>query len=204
METVEVKFGDWIQKGFDLFKSNAGVLIPALLVAYLLSAVTIGILAGPMWVGMILITFALIDKKEPKPTIGDVFKGFAYFLPSFLFMLLFGIAAMVVSLILMWIPCIGMLLNMLLLIAASTAVMFTLFLIADRKLDFIPAIRESWAMVKKNFWQFLALNLVAAVIGSIGSVVCGIGAIITMPLYFTIMATAYRELFGPAATPATT
>ena len=73
---VEVKFGDWIQAGFNLWKDNLALLIVAALIAILLSCVTVGILAGPMMAGLIMISLALVDKKEPKPQSGDVFQGF--------------------------------------------------------------------------------------------------------------------------------
>ena len=50
MEKVEVKFGEWIEKGFNLYKENIATLILATIVAILLSAVTLGILAGPVGV----------------------------------------------------------------------------------------------------------------------------------------------------------
>jgi mannitol-specific phosphotransferase system IIBC component len=42
MEKVEVKFGEWIENGFNLYKNNFGILVLASLVAVVLSAVTVG------------------------------------------------------------------------------------------------------------------------------------------------------------------
>ncbi|MBW2202607.1 MAG: hypothetical protein JRF52_00565, partial [Deltaproteobacteria bacterium] len=97
MDEVEVKFGEWIEKGFNLYKENFGILVLASLIAVVLSMVTVGVLAGPMAAGVILITLGLADKKEPKPEVGTLFKGFEYFLDSFLFVILWGIALFAVS-----------------------------------------------------------------------------------------------------------
>jgi len=48
MEDAEVKFGEWIENGFRLYKENFATLVLASLIAVVLSAVTVGVLAGPM------------------------------------------------------------------------------------------------------------------------------------------------------------
>ena len=56
-----VKFGEWIEAGFSLYKENFVVLVLANLIAAILSAVTLGILAGPMFAGLIIIILAIIS-----------------------------------------------------------------------------------------------------------------------------------------------
>lgn len=200
MNKVEVKFGEWIQKGFDLYKANLGPLIVAALLTVVLSVVTIGILAGPLYAGLVLMTLGFLDKQEPKPQIGDVFKGFEVFLQSFLFFLVWCVISLVISFGLSLIPCLGPILSMLVSWAISTCLMFGLFLIADKRLDFWPASMDSFNAVKTNFWPFLGLYLVASIIGSIGAIACGIGVIVTLPITVCILAVAYREIFTmPAA-----
>lgn len=196
MSKVDVKFGDWIQKGFDLYKANLGILILVNLLAAVISLFTLGILAGPMAAGVILVTLALADKKEPKPEVGDVFKGFSFFLPAFLFFLLLMVAVMVGSIILNLIPCLGQILSLFYTYGVMALVMFALFNIVDRKMDVIPAIQASVNLVKSNFWPFLGFAVVAMILGSVGAIACGIGAIVTQPLSFCILAVAYREVGG--------
>ncbi len=76
MNKVQVKFGEWIESGFNLYKNNFVILVLASLVAVILSVVTFFVLAGPMIAGFLLITMALFDNQEPKPEVGDLFKGF--------------------------------------------------------------------------------------------------------------------------------
>ncbi len=188
MEQVEVKFGNWIQTGFDLYKQNIGALILPSALAIIISGVTFGILAGPMMVGLILVTLRLLDKSEPKPAPGDVFQGFNYFIPAFLFAVVWGIVFFVLSMI----PFLGLLL----VLAGGTFLMFGLFLIADKKMEFWTASMTSFEKVKTNFFPFLGLFVVSYIIGGIGIILCGIGVILTFPIYVCIISVAYREAFA--------
>ena len=202
MDKVEVKFGVWIEKGLDLWKKHLGILIPACLIGSLLSIVTCGILAGPMYAGLFMITLAMLDGKTPVPTIGDIFKGFSCFLQSFLLVIVVAACVGAVNLILMFIPCIGSLLSMLITYLVSTAVMFALPLVAEHNLDFWKAIQASYAKVKTNLWPFLGFYIVASLIGAVGVIACVIGIIVTAPLSITIMSVAYRDVFGGGPAPA--
>lgn len=204
MDKVQVKFGEWIEKGFNLYKENFGVLVLASLIAVVLSTVTVGVLAGPMLAGVLLITLRLFDGKEPKPEVGKVFKGFDYFLNSFLFIVIWGIALFVVSLILGIVPLIGQLASMFLVFAVQALLMFGLFLIVDKRMEFWPASLESYNKVKTNFWPFFGLSVVSSIIGSVGGIACGIGVIVTLPIQACILTVAYREIFNGVETPSVT
>ena len=203
MEKVEVKFGEWFDKGFSLYKENLGTLVLASLIALVLSAVTLGILAGPMLAGIILITLGFFDKKEPKPEVGNVFKGFDYFLNSLLFVVVWGVAVLVVSFILALIPCIGQLASLCVIYVVQAFLMFGLFLIVDKRMEFWPASMESFDKVKTNFWPFLGLSVVTSIIASIGAIACGIGVAITAPIQACVLTVAYRDVFGEEERPAT-
>ncbi len=195
---VEVKFGEWIQQGFELYKANILVWIVASLLAIVISVATVGILSGPMMAGLIWMALALVDRKDPKPQMGDVFKGFDFFLQAFLFVLVWFLIELAVSLIGL-IPCIGPLVVIVASIAIETAIMFGLFLIVDKKMEFWPASMLSLNKVKPNFLPFVGLLVVAMVIGHIGAIACGIGVVVTMPLMVCILAVAYRNVFGVQA-----
>lgn len=195
MEKVNVKFSEWIENGFNLYKENFGVLVLASLIAILLSLVSFLVLAGPMIAGLIIVTLQIFDKKQPPPTAGTVFKGFDYFLNSFLFVLVWGVSTFVVTLIVALIPCIGVFISYFISFAVQAFLMFALFIIVDKKMDFWPASMESFEVVKTNFWPFLGFSIVIALIGGVGAIACGIGVIITMPIQYCIIAIAYREIF---------
>ena len=204
MDKAEVKFGEWFEMGFNLYKENIGTLILASLIAVVISAVTVGILAGPMLAGIILITLNLFDKKEPKPQVGSVFKGFDYFLNALLFVIIWAVAVLVVSFLLALIPCIGQVASLLLVYVVQTFLMFGLFLIVDKKMEFWPASMESFNIVKTNFWPFLGLSVVTSIIGSIGAIACGLGMAVTAPIQVCILTVAYRDVFSGAEKSAVT
>ena len=79
MDKIDVKFGDWIEKGFNLYKENFGILVLASLIAVIVSAVTVGILAGPMAAGVLLIVFQLHDRKTPARRWGPFSGGLIFF-----------------------------------------------------------------------------------------------------------------------------
>ena len=199
MDQIDVKFGDWIEKGFTLYKENFGILVLASLIAVLVSAVTVGVLAGPMAAGLVLIVFQLDDRKTPPPEVGTLLRGFDFFLNSFLFFIIWGIAVFVASLILGLVPCIGQLASLFVVFVAHALLMFGLFLIVDRKMEFWPASVESFNMVKRNFWPFLGFSIVCNLIGGIGAVACGIGVVFTLPIQVCILTVAYREVFDGEA-----
>jgi hypothetical protein len=201
MEKVEVRFGEWLERGFNLYKENIATLILATVVALLLSAVTLGILAGPMFAGVFFITLGLFDKTDPKPEAGSLFKGFDYFLNSFLFVVIWGVAITIASFILSVVPCIGQLAALFVGYSAMAFLMFGLFLIVDKRMEFWPASLESFNKVKTNFWPFLGFSVVASVIGSIGAIACAIGVVVTIPIQICILTVAYRDVFDQAGKP---
>jgi len=196
MQKVQVKFGDWIEAGFNLYKNNFGILVLASVFAVVIGAITAGVLAGPMLAGLVLVTLQLLDRKEPPPEAGTVFKGFDYFLQSFIFVIVWGLGILIGSLVLGVIPVIGQLASIAFVYAAQAFLMFGMFLVVDRKMDWLPASTQSINTVKTNFWPFFGLSTVAGIIGSLGAIAFGIGVVFTIPIQGCILAIAYREIFG--------
>ena len=204
MQRTQVNIVKWIEAGFNLYKNNFTTLVLAALIALVLSTVTIGILTGPMIAGLIIIALQLLRNADPKPEAGVVFRGFHYFLNTFLFVLIWGIAILVGSLLVGWFPIIGQLLSLFFVYAAQAFLMFGLYLIVDQEMGFWPASQKSIHTVKTNFWPFFGLAAVASIIGSIGALAFGIGVVLTIPIQICILAVAYQEIFGeakPAAGP---
>jgi uncharacterized membrane protein len=191
MNKVEVDFGKWLNEAFELYKANFAVLALAGVMGGLLSGVTFGVLSGPMMAGIALIVLRLLDRTEPKPQAGDLFKGFEFFLPSFLLMLCILGASVLLSLI----PGLN-LISWVVSVALETVTMFSIFLIVEKKLDFWPAITTSYETVKTNFWPLLALQLVASILGSLGTIACCIGVLVPWPFTVCVVAIAYRRHFG--------
>lgn len=195
MEKVQVKFWDWLEAGFNLYKQHFSTLVLAAIIAFVLASITMGILLGPLLAGLVIISLQLLDKTDPAPTAGTVFRGFDFFLNSLLFVVFWGIAVIIGSAILGILPVIGQLLSIFLIWAAQAYLMFGLYLIVDKKMDFMPASKESIRVVKTNFWPFFGFAAVGGIIGSVGTLAFGIGIVLTMPIQICMVSVAYREIF---------
>jgi len=118
---------------------------------------------------------SLQGPKEPPP-----FEVFIIVISVFAFYAMLFLAILVCWLWTMWF---------------TTRTMFVLPLIADRRLGFIAALRESWGETRNRFWELLLINFVAGVIASIGIYAMYIGILFTIPIGFTIIASVYAERF---------
>lgn len=204
MQKTEVPMGKWIEAGFNLYKDNFITLVLAALIGLVLSTVSIGILTGPMLAGLIIMALQFLRKEAPKPEAGAVFRGFSFFLDSFLFTIIWGIAILIGSLLLGWFPIIGQLLALFFVYAAQAYLMFGLYLIVDKQMSFWSASQVSIQTVKTNFWPFFGLAAIASIIGSLGALIFGIGIALTIPIQICILAIAYQEIFNstePSSTP---
>ena len=156
-----------------------------------------------MMAGLALVTLKLVDGTG-KPDVSTLFEGFNYFLQSFLFVVVLGAIMLVAYLIAIAITC-GILIPVISVggLFIGALVMFVPYLIVEKKLAFWPASMKSIDMVKPNIWPLLGYFLVASIIGSAGSIVCGIGVIVTMPIAWCMYAVAYRELTLDEGSPST-
>ena len=201
IQKVKVRFGKWIEEGFNLYKNNFGTLVLAAIIALVLSTVTVGLLAGPMIAGLVIMTLQLLRKVEPRPGAGRIFRGFDYFLNAFLFIVVWGIAILIGSFILALFPVIGQLLSLFFIYASQAFLMFGIYLIVDKQMNFRPASRESIQTVRTNFWPLFGLSAIASIIGSIGAIAFVIGIVFTIPIQACILAVAYQQIFGEPGQP---
>ncbi len=188
MGNGKVDIGGWLSEAWALYKANFGVLFVATLVAGLLGVFTCGVLAGPLWAGLTLVILRLLRQEQPAPQIGDVFKGFDFFLQALFLAIVIGVAFAIAG----WLPLVGIVAPTLL----SPLVMFAMCLLADRKLDFWPAIQASCEKAKGDYISLLVLCLVAGLISAVGAILCGIGVFLTAPFGAITTVVAYRHMFG--------
>lgn len=185
--TTQVDFSGWIERAFGLFKANALTLILANAIAVVLTAVTFGVLGGPMMVGVFAITLRLLDGAQPPPTPGDVFDALRdRALPAFLV----GLALFAVSLAA---SLLGRTLGGVLTIFATAPLVFAFPLLADGVTsDARTALTRSFDMMKPVYLPMVALILIANVLAYVGVLACGVGIFATLPMYACIIAVAYR------------
>ncbi len=149
----------------------------------LIGIIVSGPLAGGLW-----LYFLKKIRGEPA-NVGTAFSGFSVaFVPLFL-----G------SLVTFLLVLAGFLCFLLPGIYLAVAWAFTLMLIADRGLDFWPAMGLSRKVISKHWWQFLWFFIVLGAIELAGLLMCFIGIFVAAPFALAALAYAYEDIFGPAA-----
>lgn len=226
MNTTEVKFGEWINRGWAIYKANwlslistvavmaVCVVVPGMIIAkmslfhpvlaMILNVAIMALVGGPLAVGFARVLLQLqaapMAKLEVGAAIGTVFQGYQQFKDAALLFLVVSGASVLVQIIsgLILPQFLVSLLGLAVSLAVSAAFMFSAWILADRKCDFTTALRGSWAVVKTNFWSFLGFNVMAGVLSAVGFIACFVGIIATLPLYFCLLAVAYRDVFTSA------
>lgn len=72
-------------------------------------------------------------------------------------------------------------------------------LVIDRGMGPVDALRASWKALQPEWLMAAVFFFVIALIASLGGVVCGIGALFTVPLFFLSIAIIYRDTFDVPA-----
>lgn len=191
----EVKIGDWLSKGWQIFVSDVGMFILASLIYTALNSVCFPILFGPLTCGMYIMIF---DRMEGgKVDIKRLFEGFDFFLPSFLAGLIFfglSIVGFIVTAIGFTLCVIPAILGIALLVFLQTVFLFVFQLIVREGVDATEAISLSFEKIKENLWQFLLFGFILWLINAGGYSVI-LGWLLTTPLALAASAAAYRDLF---------
>jgi hypothetical protein len=88
------------------------------------------------------------------------------------------------------------LLSWIALLVVSTLFVFVPLLIIDKGYEFWPAIRLSCKMVMRRWWMSFLFVFVGGLIGGLGICACLVGVLVTLPLYFGMVAALYDQNFG--------
>lgn len=142
-----------------------------------------------MWVvnsifsmGVVKITLEFVDGKNPK--LKDIYytkKVFNFILSS----LIRGVIV-VLGLILFIIP--G--------IIFSIKLQYADYLIVDKKLDAVDALKQSWEMTKGHKWNLFLFGILLGLINVLGFLCLLVGLLITVPLSMVVNAYVYRKLLA--------
>lgn len=193
----EVKIGNWLKEGWEIFVADVGMFLLASLIYNILNGLCLAglILFGPLTCGMYLMIFDRM--RGGKADVKRLFEGFDYFgesLPAgFLFFLLVIIGAVVTV---VGLTCIvGSLIGVALLVFIQTAFLFTFQLIVELNIGGPEAISKSYNKIRENFGQFLLFGLILWLINLAGYSVM-LGWLLTTPLTLAAAAAAYRDVFG--------
>lgn len=212
--------GKNIQQSIDLYLKNFVVLFLAGLVVAVLSTFTIGILAGPMIAGFLVLCFKLL--RGEKGDFNDIFSQFNKFVPTFLLVLMMAVV-WIVMMIIGFIPVLGILCQ----IAVGPA-LFVIFIIAmallvEKNLQPLDALKQGLNYFLTNPLMIWLYSLIICILAGLGAVLGSIlgaifmfipligflfsmlfimaGTALTSPFCFIGMAIGYQELSQKEATP---
>jgi len=161
--------GNCVSAGFNGFKKDPLTHIVCTLLVGIVGGVSAGLLTGPMMVGYM--RMVKLADEGGKPEIADVFKGFDDFVPALLAVLLSSIVVSI-GFLLCIIP------GLLIMALVPTAA----YLVAVGEKDGIKAISRAFDAVKANLMGAFLCALVLGIVGSLGSILCGVGILLTMPI----------------------
>jgi uncharacterized membrane protein len=189
-----------VSYGFELAKKNLIFFILLFVIVMLITAVMTGLriatikeplAAFVIWIaqtvldlivgmGLIYISLKFLDKK--KPTYKDLF----YYKPIvnyFLTSVLTGLIVLV-GFILLIVP--G--------IVFAVRLKFAVYLVIDKNLDPVEAIKTSWRMTKGSAWNLFFFGIILGLINLLGFICLIIGLFITVPLTMLATTLVYRKL----------
>ncbi len=198
MNTGTLDMGVCFKKAFDVYKKNLGLLIGASFVASLLMSLTAGILTGPILAGLMVLVLKLVDGKD-NAAFSNIFESFDSFATTFLLCLAWGAAFYVAAMVLNLVPVIGFVAVLVLSGAFSVFLSFAIVRVVEKKEGFQAASKSAFELLKTNLWMLVAYGVLASIASSVGALACGVGVIVTMPIYFVLMAVAYRQCTSETA-----
>ena len=73
---------------------------------------------------------------------------------------------------------------------------FTLPLIVDKQMDFGAAMKASWKMVNKHWWQVFGLVILISLVNVAGLCACCVGLLFSIPVGFAALMIAYETIFN--------
>jgi hypothetical protein len=166
----------------------------ATLIGVGLSICTLGILAGPLLMGLFAMAFKTMRGEQP--VMGDLFNWRGRFLQAFLAFLIFFVAQWALA-------GLGNASAVIQVIHLAVTPMFAILLsltmphLLERRNDVVAAVNDVARRVFSRDW--LAWWLVGVVMSAItvgGTLLCAVGGLVTLPWMLCTGAVAYRDTFG--------
>ena len=87
-------------------------------------------------------------------------------------------------------------------LVVGAVLMFTIPLVVDQRLPAMDAVRQSYEMLKQDWLMATGFYLLAALIGELGFVACGVGILATFPIFILSIAITYRNYMTGGMQPA--
>lgn len=206
VKPVEFKFGDYISQGWDVFKKDMGDYILAFL-----CVMVMGIIPFCNIVAMGNFYKFCRNKREGKEaSVGDIF-DFKDFMSYFTLQLILFAAVFAMYIPLLFIipftkngeepsPVLGVFMGIYMLAFIAVIFYFSIkafYMIGLISLEGFTDFKEAWkiskVMTQDNFLNIILFAIVVGFISNLGILLCGIGLIITIPLYYVISYMAVED-----------
>jgi hypothetical protein len=185
-----IDIGGAVSRGWALVRDNMAVLVLATVLGWL---VAIGLSAVPIlgWiVGFVLLgglDYMFLRRiRGEQVQVGDVFDGFNL---AFVNLSMAGLVKWLLT-------SLGLVLCIVPGIYLAVGYVFALPLVIDKKMEFWPAMEVSRRVVHENWFSIFALVIVLALVAFCGFLLCGVGALITVPISHAAFMYVYEDLFG--------
>jgi len=193
----QLQIGSCFSRGWDLVKNHFWLTVGASFLVHLIALAVgviplVGLALTYVFIGGLDWMFLKLARGQ-KAEVGDAFAGFN---------LAFGPLALF-SLVAQLLVFLGIILCILPGIYLSISwMLFTPLLILDKRLDFWQAMELSRKVVTRHWWQVFGFALVCLLLLLCGSLLCGIGVFIAIPIVKAATVYAYEDIFsgGPAVT----
>ncbi len=186
-----MEIGNSIQKSFDLYLKNFGVLLLACLIAGIIAAVTFGILSGPLAGGVFVLCLKLL--RGEKGELNEIFAHFDQFVPTLIATLMIWAASLIVWVVGM-LPFIGWIINLVVGPALGLLYFLTMGFVVDQKMKPWEALRRSIDCCATEPLLLWIYALICGILGGIGAIIFGIGIILTLPFGIVGFTLAYQQL----------
>jgi uncharacterized membrane protein len=180
---IKSQSGRWISEGWQMVKADMGAYVLLGLVFAALSSVVPMVLQGPMLVGFHI--FCIKKMLNRRAELGDLFKGFDFFLPAF-------VASLIISVFVFA----GTLACIIPGLVVAAMYKFTYLFILDKRMDFWPAMQASHAVVKNDYFGFTMFLLLMALVNFLGFLCCIVGLLVSIPVTLAAVTVAYKEIVG--------
>lgn len=213
--------GGSIQQGWQILSQNLGGFIGFTLLTFLLVIASVCLLfvplffSGNLFAGYYIVSMRIL-KRQPV-TFNNFFDGFrnSNFVPILLATLVIGAITAVVNAPTYAIrifssinpevinnPTFLLIFGLLFLVSfcagiyVGTIYVFTIPLILEHRLEFWPAMELSRKILSKQWFAFFGLVMLLSLINIGGALLCGLGLLVTSPLWFSSIAAAYNQVVG--------
>ncbi|MEZ5351896.1 MAG: zinc-ribbon domain-containing protein [Bryobacteraceae bacterium] len=180
---AKAQTGKWIGEAWSLVTSDWLNFGLAALVMVAVSSFVPLLLQGAFVAGLHIMCMKKL--LHGRTEVGDLFKGFNYFVPTLIVTILVGIFVFL-----------GMLACIVPAFVVGAIYLFPYIFIVDQKLEFWPAMEASHKIVKQDYFGFTLFLLALIGLQILGALACIIGVLITLPVMYAAITIAYRDIVG--------